>query len=194
MKLRIFFIILLSAFFLQNCKSNSPASCPPYPDTIYYNIDPALESLIPYTGYDTLRFMHNNTEINTFIGQGKKYYYNELQPPWEACESDIQKIQGYSTIYKGQNINFNLTFSHYILPYSLGVSYVAINFLGRNIEDSPVGFRPPYRYDTLTIQNHIYHYINFIPRQDIIDTIYYTTKDGIIKIGFRTGDKWEIIK
>ena len=190
MKIKV--LIFIAALAFQNCKRYSPPSCPPHPDTIYYNIDPGLESLIPYSGYDTLRFMHNDTALHTFIGQGKKYYYNEIQPPWEGCESDIQKIQGYTTNYKGQN--FNLTFSHYILLNSLGVSYVSINFLGRTMEDSPVGFRPPYHYDTLTIQNHLFHNINFIPRQDIVDTIYYTSKDGIIKIGFRTGDKWEIVK
>lgn len=34
-----------------------------------------LNEYVSYTGYDTLRFLHNNTDTQTFIGQGINYFW-----------------------------------------------------------------------------------------------------------------------
>ncbi len=181
--------------YLHNCKRSSEP-CPPYPDTFYYQIDTFMDKyFIPYSGHDTLKFLRNNVDTHVFIGQGREYYYNIIPEIYSHdCDPDILKLQGYTIKYKGQTISKDLNFSHYMLANSIGITYISINFLGKTFKDSPESLRPPYPYDSIYIQNKMYRHVNFIPKDDIVDTIYYCPRDGIIKISFVSRDKWEIIK
>lgn len=51
-----------------------------------------LDKYVPYTGYDTLRFLHNNTDTQTFIGQGINYFWVREGKSEPSCPEDHQSL------------------------------------------------------------------------------------------------------
>lgn len=196
MKKQVFkvLLIVLVIIYIGGCKPNSSTPCPPQPDTIVYNIRSDIESLIPYSGIDTLRFMHNDTSLHIFVGKGKQYSYYDIQPPWETCESDVLRKQQYIIIYEDIITKHKIYFNHYIETNSNVLTNIRINFLGRSFDACPSLFYPPYPFEQFFIGNKQYKQVFLIPKIEIRDTVYYTINEGIIKFGFRTGDKWEIVQ
>jgi len=50
---------------------------------------------VPYTGNDTLRFLHNNTDTQTFVGQGLERFYvsSRRQQDTKCSEEDHESIR-----------------------------------------------------------------------------------------------------
>lgn len=51
-----------------------------------------LDKYVPYTGYDTLKFLHNNTDTQTFIGQGINYFWVHEPKSEPSCPEDHQSL------------------------------------------------------------------------------------------------------
>jgi hypothetical protein len=52
-----------------------------------------LSSYVPYTGYDTLRFLHNSTDTQVFIGEGINYFWVRMPAEDDTqCPKDMQSV------------------------------------------------------------------------------------------------------
>ena len=51
-----------------------------------------LKEYVSYTGYDTLRFLHNNTDTQIFIGQGINYFWVRKPTDDTQCPEDYQSL------------------------------------------------------------------------------------------------------
>ena len=79
-------LILLGCLFaLTNCKDEC------VPEKIYLK---DLHKYVPYTGTETLRFLHNNTDKQTFVGQGMEHFYvaNKRQQD-DGCYQDHESVR-----------------------------------------------------------------------------------------------------
>jgi hypothetical protein len=80
---KIYYLILIT-FTISSCKQDCKEDIQS-PHTIY---KPIVPSLIPYIGYEKLKFLHNNTDTLTFYGQGIKTDYN-YSSTQDDCPSKI---------------------------------------------------------------------------------------------------------
>jgi hypothetical protein len=69
-----------------------------------------LSDYVSYTGYDTLRFLHNNTDTQVFIGQGINYFWVR-KPAFDdtQCPEDHQSL---SIQFKNQSNGDILTMEY----------------------------------------------------------------------------------
>lgn len=73
-----------------------------------------LSSYVSYTGYDTLRFLHNSTDTQVFVGQGINYFWVR-KPAFDdtQCPEDHQSL---SIQFRNQQ-NGNTLKMEYVFDY-----------------------------------------------------------------------------
>jgi len=78
-------IVCLSLFTLSNCKDNCSDKKIPLKD---------LNTYVPYTGNDTLRFLRNSTDTQTFVGQGlERFYITDGPSEDDDCPEDYESVR-----------------------------------------------------------------------------------------------------
>ena len=174
----IYALVISSTFFSCSCKQEQ--TCPnPNQRTSF-----AQQGFtVDYQGNESLRFLHNKSDTQTFIGQGKKTYYttvagNDLgcAQDYEACTiTFINKITNDAFNYLLENKRYQYKFKDSIFDdflFSTGSNIVTIN----NITYSNVGY--------------------FIRKNITNDTnssyMAYTPSKAFIKIKLN-GEIWELI-
>jgi hypothetical protein len=164
-KANYLFLFFLSFFFgcKRECKETTNSAIPV--DKIDFNC------IIPYKGYERLKFLRNNTDTVIFYGQGIKseYQYTSTQ---EDCPSKIPLENKYLIFLDSAYNNSFLvqmyitnTFSNYCLfKINNKIVYNGSNYYITNIS-------PPFisllinniKYDTLAYQENTSSYFYYNP-------------------------------
>jgi hypothetical protein len=108
-------LLTLAVFCLAaSCQKPEKIDCSGYPDE-YWEISPDAKWKIPYTGTDTLVFLHRTgttEDTITFIGQGKRYYneYEDGGSAGDPCRWLITK-EAYEIIFKSDKPELDMQFN-----------------------------------------------------------------------------------
>ena len=86
MKNLTYILVLLGCVFtLSNCKDKC------IPEKIYIK---DLHKYVPYTGAEILRFLHNNTDTQTFVGQGiERFYVDAKRQQDDGCYQQHESVR-----------------------------------------------------------------------------------------------------
>ena len=68
----LFFVLTLSGALALSCCKNNDNHCPSPNQKIPLG---HKDSYVPYQGNEHLKFLHNNTDTQIFVAQGKETYY-----------------------------------------------------------------------------------------------------------------------
>jgi hypothetical protein len=156
------------------------------------------KNLIPYKGNEVLTFLHVNTnDTVTFIGEPKwKTYFNTS---YSGADCAIEtKREGRGIAFVSNIFNKSIFINQNI--QTQGNSKFFIDFQNLNIESysSWCNFNFDKKFDSIEIQKKVYHNVYFYSN-DINENkptdygCYCTSKDGIIKMFFKTGETWELL-
>lgn len=169
----------LVVFYLTSCGYEKECE-----SVIVHNLKD-IEKYIPYKGYDTLRFLHNNLDTQTYIGKGLERYYvrcckNADGDCFDDHESvrirfkNIKNIDEIKMEYVYNPNGFNYLYRIYYKNYFLGERYRLTN------SQVSMTINSVY-YDKLDIvSNQIDTAIYALVRYPLIDNQY----SGIIKIKY----------
>ncbi len=155
---------------------------------------------IPYTGYDTIRFIDTANNTLTFIGQGvvSDYSCNYVTSD-PACPPDQECFQYYEFKFKEINDKATLKIGNYKeqaeLPLTVNNSdLISIKFEGKRftLYHTDFGYVRPNYLESLIIGNNTYKDIyywhsNFNDANnslsyDTNNTLYYNVGSGIVKM------------
>ncbi len=111
-------ILLLISFSISSC--NKEVDC----DTVIsYSVsdDTKKQAIAPLTGYDTFRFLFNNTDTQIYVGQGVKsaWIYEVMRTPGECDQKYEYLIYNYNCI-NHNGFSFRMEYYPYSLSWSLG--------------------------------------------------------------------------
>ena len=118
------FILACILFF--GCRPND-VNCPSPNAKVYLQYS---NQFVPYQGNEQLKFLHNNTDTQIFIGQGKtSYFINDNTASDMGCSKDhestkINFINNTSKILSYLNMNLTM---HYFHLHHLGIITHFIN-------------------------------------------------------------------
>jgi hypothetical protein len=181
--LKPFPLLTLAIFCLAaSCQKPEKIDCSGYPDE-YWEISPDAQWKIPYTGTDTLVFLHrtdSSEDTVTFIGQGKRYYneYEDGGSAGDPCRWLITK-EAYEIIFKSDRSGMNMTLN-LISNSSEGRVSFKINEYSFSREISFINwiFSQGY-YDEFVIEGIRHYQVNILGGNNN-SLFYYTTKNGLI--------------
>lgn len=121
MKIKHAFNQLMLLVFLYSIAScNKEIDC----DTVithYVNDDIKKQAIAPLTGYDTFRFLYNNTDTQIYVGQGVKsdWIYEIMRAPGECDQKYEYLIYDYNCV-NATGFSFRMEYYPYSLSWSLG--------------------------------------------------------------------------
>ena len=181
---------LLVIFTFVNCNDEK---CP-YPDSmehIYYSLSEDT-LLIPYTGYETLKFLRmtpSDTDTVIYKGMGRIYYENtktnyDLEPCRETYHYEAYKIkfknqESISSIY---DIEFKLEMTSWIS------SEYYVNFLKRSFSHNTEFTLKSTWYEgyvgNVMFENQTFSRVSFLQREynDIPERLYINSYNGVIRL------------
>jgi hypothetical protein len=172
-KIYYLFVFILIVFSCkQACKEDIQS-----PHTIY---KPIVTSLIPYIGYEKLRFLRNSTDTLTFYGQGIKtdYSYTSTQ---DDCPSKIPLENKYLIFVDSTYYNSFLV-QLYIASDLNTYCLFKINNTTIYNGDFSIISKPYQSIDVLGVK-----YDNISYKEKLNDYLYYMTNSiGMLK--FKSGD------
>jgi len=180
------FLIIISIACLQGCD--------PEPDcdkVITHNIQD-LEQYISYTGNDTLRFLHNNLDTQTYIGQGlERYYVRCCKNADGDCYEDHESVRiNYKHSTSNEIIIVDFPFFTTTMANHYVFSYKKFKSVG-GFQSVPI---------SILINKNTYNYgFIFINSHDTSQYIIFSTPNpeleysGIVKIKY-PGDTLTLIR
>jgi len=181
-------IILISSLFsiifygcLNDCKNYKPRDD-------YNAISQGYLNLVPYSGYDTITFLHNYLDTITFFGTGKKKIVTQENGNLGGC--------GPATIEHNDNYQYNFISNSIQDKLIIEIrypGYLDFYFKGKRFNSTLADLRAPFDLPQIIINNREYKDIILIPSRPI-DTTYYDIEEGIVKFGFQNGEQWTLIK
>jgi hypothetical protein len=207
--LKPFPLLTLTIFCLAaSCQKPEKIDCSGYPDE-YWEISPDAQWKIPYTGTDTLVFLHRTgttEDTITFIGQGKRYYneYEDGGSAGDPCRWLITK-EAYEIIFKsdkpGSDIKFN------IVAAGEDKWDGIFSFIFRNVlfESTLWSINNPVYggyIDEIEFEGKMYYNVSYFGRYPpgqhgtgVLSKMYYTVEEGVVRFEFGNGsDIWQNIK
>ncbi len=147
----------------------------------YTFADSSFQKMMPYSGIDTLYFLHNNNHSDTFLGQGMVKIDDDVRPAnYPGCGKEIY-TEKVSCIYKNLNHSgMDITFSMYYRYYQDATTpdqYFSIQYNNaiRDGLQSGILSKMKYDLDSITVNGNIYACML------LSSDLYYSTKYGIIK-------------
>ncbi|MDP1726347.1 MAG: hypothetical protein Q8M15_06155 [Bacteroidota bacterium] len=154
-------------------------------ETYTYNysmVDSTFFAMMPYTGTDTLYFLHNNSHSDTFLGQGLVKVDYDIQPlnSQGSCPDiyHVEKITcNYKNIsHKGMDILFSIHYAFY-QDHGQPDKHFSINYAEAWMDETQYTIIEKMRnqLDSIVVNGDRYSciYLNV--------GLYYSTKHGIIK-------------
>jgi hypothetical protein len=181
-------IILISSLFsiifygcLNDCKNYKPRND-------YNAISQGYLNLVPYSGYDTITFLHNFLDTITFLGTGKKKIVTQENGNLGGC--------GPATIEHNDNYQYNFVSNSIQDKLIIEISfpgYFDCYFKNKGFKIPMSSMSWPFDLDSIVINERKIKDINYIPRVPK-DTLYYNNEIGIVKFGFQSGEQWTLIK
>ena len=170
-----------------------------YKDEFYLISGDAIEK-VPYTGTDTLRFLHTDStgkaDTITYIGQGKVYDTISIGNSQINDYCSYEKYaETYSILYKADRIGYDLKF---IVEGSEGSGSLNIYLLKEELDDqfsrinriSYGGY-----YSELKLNSKFYYQVNLFSNRGRSKTfnLYYTVKHGITRMELFHHEVWQLI-
>lgn len=150
------------------------------------------ELYVPYTGTETIHFLHNKVDTHTFQATGKQTYYVTGPAYAEQCIKDYESV---SINLTNLNTNDVLVFKYEYDREMYGVS--------------PAGTANDYTYYKLAYKGKLFAYRSALSQTYINNTLYvglhfigpdtttnymaFKGQKGIVKIAI-DGETWEIIE
>jgi len=186
------FLFLLGGIFIHSC---TKGKCSQQPDETYY-MKASDKAQIPYSGTDTLKFLHNAVDTILFIGQGKLSYFNVQYGMWGDCPAPIQRREEYTIKYTSTMYNSSIFYTYGIPYYGSSGTQISIRFEDGEFGYELIGMRAPWTFNSLQIANKVYTNIAlFDPTVNTSDSLYYNLQFGILRMSLKHNtSKWEIIK
>ena len=162
-----------------------------------------LNEYVSYTGYDTLRFLHNNTDTQTFIGQGINYFWVR-KPAFDdtQCPEDHESL----AIQFKNHQNGDVIKMEYVYDWNEFSSVRSSNsqtdfrfyFNGVKFGVEQSSLRSPL---SITIGGASYTYVTYFSNS--VDTLTYLAykvpsqfqlQGGILKLKLSSDENYELIK
>jgi hypothetical protein len=161
-----------------------------------------LNEYVPYTGYDTLKFLYNNPDTQTFIGQGINYFWVRKPTDDTQCPEDHQSL---FIQFRNQK-NGNTIKMEYVYDWNEFSSVRSTNsqtdfrfyFNGVKFGAEQSSLRSPL---SITIGGESYTYVTYFSNS--VDTLIYLAykvpsqfqlKGGILKLKLSSDENYELIK
>ena len=186
------FLFLLGGIFILSC---SKGKCSQLPDETYY-LSSTDKAQIPYSGTDTLKFLHNAIDTILFIGQGKQSYFNVQSGMQGDCAAPIQRREEYTFKYTSTMYNSSIFYTYGIPSNAESGTQISILFEEGEFYNELISIRAPWVFNSLQIANKVYTNIAlFDPTVNTSDSLYYNLQSGILRMSLmHNTSKWEIIK
>jgi hypothetical protein len=186
--------ILSSLFTLSNCKDDCAEKKILLKD---------LERYVPYTGNDTLRFLHNSSDTQIFVGQGlERFYVKHKKQEDYACPEEHESVRiRFKNIQTNDEIKMEYVFdlTEFSVSSSADNSYTNYKFYSNNAYYGSVLTKDDLKYSTVKSNDKVFNYIRFFyyPNNKTYFFAYRPPVDGnysgIVKIK-RQSDTLEIIQ
>jgi hypothetical protein len=161
-----------------------------------------LNKYVPYTGYDTLKFLYNNTDTQTFIGQGINYFWVRKPGADAQCPEDHESL---SIQFKNQQ-NGKIIKMEYYYDWNKFSNISTTNpmvYFKFYLDEMKFEFPPNTERSsgTITIRGISYSYVSyFYNEKDTSELVVYREPTrflldaGILKIKLSSNEDYEIIK
>lgn len=186
-------LLIASSITFFSCQKEKPPCN--LPDRVI-PIASEAHSKIPYAGHDTLRFVYRENgkivDTITYAGQGKVYKNVYVRDGKENDCVYLEYAETYTTLYKTDSLGFDFEF---FIEASEGGGHFTVKLQDEEIEDhiqtidwtQYSGF-----YQYKEVNGKMYEYVNFFGNQGAVFRIYYTSKQGILRMELGVSS-WELI-
>jgi hypothetical protein len=167
------------------------------PQTTHKNLRQEDKDKVPYSGYDTLTFIRMNDSVQfTFCGTGWQRLEATKYLATDCNDKEILEMR--KLVFQSPTFSSPITISQYINDVNNGV-YFEVDFQSQLFKTGLLWSKNAVDTPTLTIQGKTYKDIHLISFDDALPKpkdfgCLYTWNDGIIKIYYKSGESWEIIK
>lgn len=164
-----------------------------------------LPKYIPYTGNDTLRFLYNNTDTQTFIGQGlERFFVDSRIQPEDQCYQQHESVRiTFVNQLSSDEIKMEYVFDKIYFDEArsfLENKFTYYKFYFNNTRYGSVLVNGDLHFRNVIANGVNYNYINVFKYYS--DTTYYfafrrpvdNNFSGIIKINTTNNGTFEIIK
>ncbi|MFI5221274.1 MAG: hypothetical protein ACHQK8_03035 [Bacteroidia bacterium] len=185
---------IVCATFFAKCKRDN---CTPQP-TVINSLSTYDKSLIVYMGTDTIKFSTNTNDTLTLIGQGKNGFYNVVSGSgYGNCPGADYQYEGYTTKYNSLKTNDILTFTQTAIgtqgsDIDMVIYNKAISYNGK-FNVGAIELTPPNK--VFTFNNNTYADIKICyPQSNDKDSLYYSSKWGIVRIELTSGQLFNLVK
>ena len=185
MKTLAYILILLGSILtLSNCNRECD-------EVITVNLKD-LHKYVPYTGTESLRFLHNSTDTQTFVGQGMERFYvaNKRQQD-DGCYQNHESVRiRFVNPQTQHEIKMEYVFdkTDFNVSSSADNSYINYKFYYNNIYYGSVLSKDDLKYSTIESNSKMYNYIRSFhyPKNKLYFFAYRPPVDGnysgIVKI------------
>ncbi len=201
-------LLLIMALLATSCRKPTN-ECEGVDTEVDVPLSAAVEAKIPYTGYDTLVFVHKVDSVPvdtlTLVGKGKRKYITEVKVPSTSLCEVYEYRESYSIVFKDLKNKDSLTFN--VEASGGGEGYFYIYFKNYVIDDLIWRINKTWYqgyYSELELNGIKYPDVNrFVEDEDErnkkIFRLFYTTYYGVIRIevdSTSTSGKevWDIVK
>ena len=184
----LYILVLSSLFFSCSCKQEHTCPNPNVKESL---LSPNI--FVPYIGNERLKFLHNNNDTQTFIGQGKETYYisdNHLDDI--SCPTDHQSLR-VKFLNNTTNDIFLLAYEYDQALFSSSTSGSPHTFYKFTYKNKTF-YSQFYDSDTNTIyiSNHPYKYVSYIGNDTNNFVAYGGVPAGILRIRINS-ENWDLI-
>jgi hypothetical protein len=179
-----------------SCKrdnTNESSPCHTF-KTTFVNLEPVFKTVLPYTGKETIKYLKNNTDTLTFVGQGEESGYEcyddsyaPVCPPDSKCAQyfkyrfiEKNNIDSFS-IYLYRNVYVtgfsNLASNIFSLNSNANKYYCSLDFIGNSCRNNFL--------DSLQIKKYKFYNISFVSVDNINNNdsnnyIYVNKLNGVV--------------
>lgn len=199
--------VWVSIATLSSCNlfpKEEPYECPDRTD--YYQLSEDQKRILPYTGYDTIRFVSNTGDTLTCIGQGKQYFSTQKFEPYSdpGCgnHGTYSNYEAYKIEFVDAIQNEKIELIHYDFALTgryKGGSTIYVTYKNGNGATSDYQISRPTASNflgSIEISGLVYNNVTKA-ESDPLDTAQFVLvnkTDGILKIQLNNTESWEFIQ
>ena len=186
----LFLVLAFSSAFMFCCSNKSDDHCP------NPNVKVSLlyrDDYVPYQGNEKLKFLHNNSDTQIFIGQGKEtYYVTEGISAQGECPKDYESVR-VKFLNQTTNDLFTLAYERDKTSFPNIVdwnnyTFYKIAYKGKIFKNQIYN----YNNDSIHINNVFYKHVLIIGFDTTSNYIAYRGGIGVLKIKMDS-ENWDLI-
>ncbi len=199
MKTKIYTILFFclattSAITLNCCKNSDDSHCPSTNQKVLLKYK---DDYVPYQGNEHLKFLHNNTDTQIFIAQGKETYYTtELVSQEGECPKDYEDVR-VKFVNQTTNDVFNLVYERDKSIFSVNPSpgysdnlytYYKLYYKGKMYNTELYNSN----YTQININDVYYGGVLYIGTDTTSNYVAYKVGKGLLRIRLNN-ENWDLI-